>query len=94
MFTNNFDPVAFSIFSLEFRWYSLAYIAGILIGWVYCKKKLIKDQKILDLFDDFITYAILGIIVGGRIGYVLFYKNTLKRTNNLNLCSQTTPKYP
>ena len=37
------------------------------------KKKLIKDQKILDLFDDFITYAILGIIVGGRIGYVLFY---------------------
>ena len=73
MFTNNFDPVAFSFFSLEFRWYSLAYIAGILIGWVYCKKKLIKDQKILDLFDDFITYAILGIIVGGRIGYVLFY---------------------
>ena len=73
MFINNFDPVAFSIFSLEFRWYSLAYIAGILIGWVYCKKKLIKDQKILDLFDDFITYAILGIIVGGRIGYVLFY---------------------
>ena len=73
MFTNNFDPVAFGIFSLEFRWYSLAYIAGILIGWVYCKKKLIKDQKILDLFDDFITYAILGIIVGGRIGYVLFY---------------------
>ena len=73
MFTNNFDPVAFSIFSLEFRWYSLAYIAGILIGWVYCKKKLIKDQKILDLFDDFITYAILGINVGGRIGYVLFY---------------------
>ena len=73
MFTNNFDPVAFSIFSLEFRWYSLAYIAGILIGWVYCKKKLIKNQKILDLFDDFITYAILGIIVGGRIGYVLFY---------------------
>ena len=73
MFTNNFDPVAFNIFSLEFRWYSLAYIAGIFIGWVYCKKKLIKDQKILDLFDDFITYAILGIIVGGRIGYVLFY---------------------
>ena len=73
MFINNFDPVAFQIFFLEIRWYSLAYIAGILIGWVYCKKKLIKDQKILDLFDDFITYAILGIIVGGRIGYVLFY---------------------
>ena len=58
MFTNNFDPVAFNILSLEFRWYSLAYIAGILLGWVYCKKKLIKDQKILDLFDDLIAYII------------------------------------
>ena len=40
MFTNNFDPVAFSIFSLEIRWYSLAYIAGILIGWVYVQKNI------------------------------------------------------
>ena len=73
MFTNNFDPVAFQIFSIEFRWYSLAYIMGILLGWLYCKKKIINNQKILDLFDDFITYVILGIIIGGRIGYVLFY---------------------
>jgi phosphatidylglycerol:prolipoprotein diacylglycerol transferase len=73
MFTNNFDPVAFQIFSIEFRWYSLAYIMGILLGWIYCKKKIINNQKILDLFDDFITYVILGIIIGGRIGYVLFY---------------------
>ena len=73
MFTNNFDPVAFQIFSIEFRWYSLAYIMGILLGWIYCKKKIINNQKILDLFDDFITYAILGIIIGGKIGYVLFY---------------------
>ena len=35
MFTNNFDPVAFQIFSLEIRWYSLAYIFGIIIGWSY-----------------------------------------------------------
>jgi phosphatidylglycerol:prolipoprotein diacylglycerol transferase len=73
MFTNNFDPVAFQIFSLEIRWYSLAYIAGILLGWLYCKKKLIKDKLILNLFDDFITYIIIGIILGGRIGYALFY---------------------
>jgi phosphatidylglycerol:prolipoprotein diacylglycerol transferase len=73
MFTNNFDPVAFQIFSIEFRWYSLAYIMGILLGWIYCKKKIINNPKILDLFDDFITYVILGIIIGGRIGYVLFY---------------------
>ena len=73
MFTNNFDPVAFQIFSLEIRWYSLAYIIGILLGWLYCKKRLIKNQNLLDIFDDYITYLIVGIILGGRIGYVLFY---------------------
>jgi len=73
MFTNNFDPVAFQIFSIEIRWYSLAYIAGILLGWLYCKKKLIKDKLLLHIFDDFITYLIIGIILGGRLGYVLFY---------------------
>ena len=73
MFINNFDPVAFQILSLEIRWYSLAYITGIALGWVYCKKKLIKDQYILDIFDDFITYLIIGVILGGRIGYALFY---------------------
>ena len=73
MFTNNFDPIAFQIFSLEIRWYSLAYIAGILLGWLYCKKKLIKDKILFDVFDDFITYLIIGIILGGRLGYIIFY---------------------
>ena len=73
MFTNNFDPVAFQIFSLEIRWYSLAYIMGILIGWLYCKKILIKDKIVLNLFDDFITYVIVGVILGGRLGYVIIY---------------------
>ena len=73
MFINNFDPVALHVFSFEIRWYSLAYVFGIIFGWVYCKKKLIKDQKILNLFDDLITYLIIGIIVGGRLGYVIFY---------------------
>jgi len=73
MFINNFNPVAFQIISLEIRWYSLAYIVGIILGWVYCKKKLIKDQHILGLFDDFITYLIIGVILGGRLGYALFY---------------------
>ena len=73
MFINNFDPTAFQIFSLEIRWYSLAYIIGIISGWVYCKKILIKDQLIINLFDDFITYLILGVILGGRLGYALFY---------------------
>ena len=74
MFINNFDPVAFQIFSFEIRWYSLAYISGIIFGWLYCKKKLIKDKKLLNLFDDLITYLIIGIILGGRIGYVFFYQ--------------------
>ena len=73
MFINNFDPVAFQILSLEIRWYSLAYIVGIMLGWAYCKKKLIKNQHILALFDDFITYLIIGVILGGRLGYALFY---------------------
>jgi len=73
MFINNFDPVAFQILSLEIRWYSLAYITGIILGWAYCKKKIIKDQHIKGLFDDFITYLIIGVILGGRLGYALFY---------------------
>ena len=73
MFINNFDPVAFQILSLEIRWYSLAYIAGIVLGWVYCKNRLIRDQRILNLFDDFVAYLIMGIILGGRLGYALLY---------------------
>ena len=73
MFINNFDPVAFYIFSFEIRWYSLAYIAGILIGWILSKKIFITEANIKDKFDDFITYIIIGIIIGGRLGYILFY---------------------
>ena len=73
MFINNFDPVAFQIFSFEIRWYSLAYIFGIILGWLYCKKKLVKDEKLLHLFDDLVTYIIIGIILGGRLGYIIFY---------------------
>ena len=73
MFINNFDPVALEFFSLEIRWYSLSYIFGIIIGWVYCKKILIKNNNLSKLLDDLITYLIIGIIIGGRLGFVLFY---------------------
>ena len=73
MFINNFDPVAFQIISFEIRWYSLAYIFGIIIGWLLCKKILIKNTNINEKFDDYITYLIIGIILGGRLGYVFFY---------------------
>lgn len=72
MFINNFDPVAIEIFSLEIRWYSLAYIMGILIGW-YLAKKFFINNNIYNKFDDYITYVIIGLILGGRFGYVLFY---------------------
>ena len=73
MFINNFDPVAFQVFSFEIRWYSLSYIFGIIFGWIYCNKILIKEPKIKDLFSDYISYLIIGILVGGRLGYVFFY---------------------
>ncbi len=73
MFINNFDPVAIQIFTVEIHWYSLSYIAGILLGWIMAKNLFITDKKIRDQFDDYLTYLIIGIILGGRIGYVLFY---------------------
>ena len=73
MFINNFDPIAFQIMSFEVRWYSLAYILGIVVGWILCKKIFIKNSDISEKFDDYISYLIIGIILGGRIGYVIFY---------------------
>tara|TARA_B100000902_G_scaffold72609_1_gene77922 strand:+ start:2824 stop:3606 length:783 start_codon:yes stop_codon:yes gene_type:complete len=73
MFINNFDPVAFQILTLNIRWYSLAYIFGIILGWFICKRIFIKDSRLNEKFDDFITYLIIGIILGGRLGYVIFY---------------------
>ena len=73
MYTHNLNPVLFNFGFIEVRWYSLAYIIGILIGWILSKKIFITDEKIYQKFDDFVAYLILGIIIGGRLGYVLFY---------------------
>ena len=85
MLTNNFDPVAFSIFSLNFRWYSLAYIFGIIIGWILAKNYLVKNDEILKKFDDYITFLIIGIILGGRLGYVIFYNLDYYKNNILEI---------
>ncbi|WNV08480.1 prolipoprotein diacylglyceryl transferase [Tardiphaga sp. 709] len=75
-----FDPVAIALGPIVIRWYALAYIGGIVLGWIYARA-LIKSTKLwggpspislLD-FDDFILWVTIGIIVGGRTGYVLFY---------------------
>ena len=73
MFINNFDPVAIQIFSIEIRWYSLAYIIGILLGWIFSKRFFISNVELKEKFDDFLTFVILGIIIGGRLGYVIIY---------------------
>ncbi len=85
MFINNFDPVALEIFSLEIRWYSLAYIFGILFGWILAKKLFIKNIEIKNKFDDYLTYLIIGIILGGRLGYILIYNLNFYANNPLDI---------
>ena len=85
MFINNFDPVAFSIYFIHIKWYSLSYIAGILIGWIYIKKVIIKSIDINNIFDQLISNIIIGIIIGGRLGYVLLYNIDYYLTNPINI---------
>tara|TARA_Y100000992_G_scaffold302473_1_gene276815 strand:- start:1446 stop:2228 length:783 start_codon:yes stop_codon:yes gene_type:complete len=85
MFINNFDPVAIQLFSIEIKWYSLAYIFGILIGWFVSKKFFISNIQFKEKFDDYITYLIIGIIVGGRLGYVLIYNFDYYSNNLLSI---------
>jgi len=75
-----FNPVAVAIGPFAIRWYALAYIGGIVLGWIYARA-LIKNTRLwggpspitLLQMDDFILWVTLGIILGGRTGYVLFY---------------------
>ena len=79
MYTHNLDPVLFNFYFIELRWYSLAYILGIVVGWWLSKIILdlkVKNKRILfnvKDFDDLISNIIISIIIGGRIGYVIFY---------------------
>jgi phosphatidylglycerol:prolipoprotein diacylglycerol transferase len=75
-----FDPIAIQIGPIAIRWYALAYIGGIVLGWIYARA-LLKKERLwggpapisLQQLDDFILWVTIGIIVGGRTGYVLFY---------------------
>ncbi|WP_407722083.1 prolipoprotein diacylglyceryl transferase [Neorhizobium petrolearium] len=77
----NIDPVAFSIGPLAIHWYGLAYVAGILLGWLYARRlaangSLWKDGQspiTIAHLDDFLVWVAVGVVLGGRIGYVLFY---------------------
>lgn len=75
-----FDPVALSLGPIVIRWYALAYIVGIVLGWIYARR-MIRNERLWGgpapiapaELDDFILWVTIGIIVGGRTGYVLFY---------------------
>ena len=81
MIAHNFDPVLIDFGFLQIRWYSISYILGILLGWAYASKlirKTAKDKYSVDnitktQLDDLIIYLILGIIIGGRLGYIILY---------------------
>ena len=69
------SAVAFSVFGLDIRWYALAYIAAFVIGYMLFRRLVSRSDSVLSLtktqLDDLLTAVIIGVIVGGRLGYVL-----------------------
>ncbi|MEE7491261.1 prolipoprotein diacylglyceryl transferase [Methylobacterium oryzae] len=74
------DPVAIAIGPITIKWYALAYIAGLIGGWYYARRLVMADSlwgvvkrpQVVDI-DDLVVWVALGVVLGGRIGYVLFY---------------------
>lgn len=84
----HFDPVALWIGPLPIRWYALAYVAGFLLGWRYCLHLagLNNDHRpSREDVDDFLPWVVLGVIFGGRLGYVLFYQFHMYSANPLSI---------
>ncbi|MFC7333392.1 prolipoprotein diacylglyceryl transferase [Rhodocista pekingensis] len=69
------DPVAVELGPIVIRWYALAYLAGFLFGWWYCTRlsRAIPGRPTPDDLSEFLTWAIVGVLLGGRLGFVLFY---------------------
>ena len=91
MYIHDLNPVFINLGFLEIRWYSLAYIFGILIGWWLAKKIIllkIKNNIVffdIKLFDDLINYIIISIILGGRVGYIIFYNFSYYLNNPVDI---------
>ena len=75
MYIHELNPIAFSLFNFKIYWYSLSYLFGFIFSYYYVKFVLNKDFVNMDfrIFEDFIGWAVIGVILGGRIGYVIFY---------------------
>ena len=71
-----FDPVLISIGPLAIRWYALSYIVGFMLFLWLGRRRIAQGNTLFtrEMLDDFLTWGILGVIIGGRLGYVLFYK--------------------
>jgi len=82
-----FDPVAISIGPLVIRWYALAYIGGLLVGWQYCRWLARRSPAGIEAqaIDDYLLWATLGVVLGGRLGYVFFYNAAHYLANPLEI---------
>ena len=71
------SPVAFNLFGLDVRWYALAYVSGFVLGYYLFKRLMCDPNSMVKLtkkqLDDLLTWVVFGVILGGRLGYVLFY---------------------
>src|ERR1700759_3637039 len=81
------DPVLVQLGPFAIRWYALAYIAGLVIGWQIMRRVCQQPPRLLTpaKIDDFLLWAALGVILGGRLGYVLFYKPAFFLANPLSI---------
>ena len=81
------DPVLIQIGPFAIRWYALAYIFGLVLGWQYLRWLVQRPgwQLTPEALDDLLLYVTLGVVLGGRLGYILFYRPDFYLTNALEI---------
>ncbi len=87
MYIHELNPIAFSLFNFKIYWYSLSYLFGFIFSYFYVKLILDKDFVNINfkIFEDFLGWAIIGVVVGGRIGYVIFYNLNFYLNNPIEI---------
>jgi len=91
MYIHDLNPVLINFGFFAVRWYSLAYIVGILIGWWMAKKIIARkteDSSLVfntNIFDDLVSYIIISIMLGGRLGYIIFYNFSYYFNNPIDI---------